>query len=74
MSIQYLSNENGQVTAVQFPIEEWEKLKKIYPDIDAFDFSLPEWQKEILDKRMQVLTDEPGRIKPLSELMTELEK
>lgn len=27
MSIQYLSNENGQVTAVQLPIEDWEKIK-----------------------------------------------
>lgn len=74
MSIQYLSNENGQVTAVQLPIEEWEKLKIMYPNIDTVDFSLPEWHKEILDKRLRAIAKDSTRIKPISELMSELEK
>lgn len=74
MSIQYLSNENGQVTAVQLPIEEWEKIKSIYPNIDSIDFSLPEWHKEVLDSRLKAIVDNPERLKPISELMTELDK
>lgn len=74
MSIQYLSNENGQVTAVQLPIEEWEKIKIIYPNIDTVDFSLPEWHKEILDNRLQAIAKNSTRIKPISALISELEK
>lgn len=74
MSIQYLSNENGQVTAVQLPIEEWEKIKSIYPNVDSIDFSLPEWHKVIIDSRLQAIQDNPERIKPISELMKELDK
>ena len=74
MSIQYLSNENGQVTAVQLPIEDWEKIKSLYPNVDNIDFSLPEWHKEILDKRLQAIVEDPKRIKPISELMSELDK
>ncbi|TKC02333.1 addiction module protein [Pedobacter cryotolerans] len=74
MNIQYLSNENGLVTAVQLPIEEWEKIKSIYPNVDSVDFSLPEWHKEILDSRLQAIEDNPERVKPISELMSELDK
>jgi len=58
MSIQYLSNENGQVTAVQVPIEEWEKIKRLYPNLETIDFSLPEWHREILDSRLDVMSRE----------------
>jgi len=36
MSVQYLSNEKGQVTAVQLPIEEWEFIKIKYPDVNIW--------------------------------------
>jgi len=74
MSIQYLSNENGQITAVQLSIEDWEKIKSVYPNIDNIDFSLPQWHKEILDQRLQAIVEDQKRIKPISKLMSELDK
>lgn len=29
MNVQYVSNEKGQIVAVQLPIKEWERIKKI---------------------------------------------
>jgi Putative addiction module component len=73
MSIQYLSDEKGQVTAVQLPIEEWEMIKSKYPEIDHLDFKLPEWHKEIIDSRLLAIENNPERIRPISELLNELD-
>ncbi len=73
MSVQYLSNEKGQITAVQVPIEEWEMIKNKYPDIDHIDSKLPQWHQEIIDDRLDALKNHPELIKPISELMNELD-
>ncbi len=74
MSVQYLSNEKGQVTAVQLPIKEWEILKSKYPDIDHLDSKLPQWHKDIIDSRLDALEKNPELIRPISELIGELDK
>jgi len=74
MSVQYLSDEKGHITAVQLPIEEWEIMKTKYPDISHLDTELPEWQKNIIDARLDDLKNNPGRIRPISELFEELDK
>jgi len=74
MSVQYLSNEKGQVTAVQLPIKEWEMLKSKYPDIDHLDSDLPQWHKDIIDARLDALEKNPELIRPISELIDELDK
>jgi hypothetical protein len=74
MSLQYLSNEKGQVTAVQVPIEEWEMLRSKYPDLDAIDTDLPDWQKELIDTRLNAIKENPGRILPIDLLIEELDR
>lgn len=74
MSIQYLSNEQGQITAVQLPIEDWEKIKNLYPEVESIDVSLPEWHKEVLDARLQSLSKNSNKIAPLSALIEELDQ
>jgi len=74
MSIQYLSDEHGQITAVQLSIEEWEKIKNRYPEVESFDISLPEWHKEILDTRLQSLSEDSNKTQPLSLLIKELDR
>ena len=49
MSVQYLSDEKGRVTAVQVPIKEWEIIKNKYPDVASIDSELPQWQKDIIE-------------------------
>ena len=74
MSVQYLSNDKGQVTAVQVPIEEWEMIKSKYPDIDHMDSALPQWHKDLIDARLSSIENNPHKIRPISELMDELDK
>jgi hypothetical protein len=72
MSVQYLSNKEGQITAVQVSISEWELIKNKYPDIESA-ISLPEWQIELLDNRLASIKEHPERIKPIAQLLEELD-
>ncbi|MES2377297.1 MAG: addiction module protein [Bacteroidota bacterium] len=74
MSLQYLSDEKGHVVAVQVPIDEWVLLKSKYPDIDANDVSIPEWQKELIDDRLSAIKQNPERILPIDTLIEELDR
>jgi hypothetical protein len=75
MSLQYLSNEKGQVTAVQVPIKEWEQLKSKYPDLDAVIYTdIPVWQKELIDARLSTINENPNRILPIETLIEELDR
>jgi hypothetical protein len=71
--MQYLSNKNGQVTAVQILINEWELIKDKYPDIDS-DISLPEWQKELIDNRLASIKKNPERVRSIEGLIKELDQ
>jgi hypothetical protein len=74
MNVQYLSDEKGQITAVQVPIKEWEMIKTKYPEVDYIDSQLPQWQKNLIDARLADLKNNPDRIRPISELFEELDK
>ena len=73
MSVQYLSNKDGQITTVQIPINEWEVIKDKYPDIE-FDTSLPEWQKELIDNRLELINKNPQSVQSIEGLMKELDR
>jgi hypothetical protein len=71
MSVQYVSNKNGKVTAVQLPIKEWEAIKSKYPDVDEVDHEFPQWHKDIIDARLDHIKLNPEKIRPISELWDE---
>jgi hypothetical protein len=73
MSVQYLSNKEGEIVAVQVPIEEWRVIKSKHPDIES-DVSLPEWQKKLIDKRLSAIDKDPNRILPIEGLFEELDR
>ncbi len=54
MKIQYLSDSNGNTTAVIIPIDEWNQIKARHKDLEEFEDSdeLPEAAKTILDERI----------------------
>ncbi len=74
MSIQYVSNEKGKVTAVQLPIKEWERIKKQYPDIENIDAELPDWQKSLLDERLDAIAKDRHKVRPIEGLLAELDR
>jgi hypothetical protein len=74
MSLQYLSDENGQIIAVQVPITDWEMLRRKYPEIEAPASDLPDWQKALIDSRLKAIEENPGRILPIDSLLAELDR
>ncbi|MEQ8553242.1 MAG: hypothetical protein RIC06_03485 [Cyclobacteriaceae bacterium] len=52
MSLQYITNEKGETTGVFIPIQEWDNLKSKYKGIEEDAYTVPEWQKEIVRKRI----------------------
>ena len=72
MSLQYLSDENGQIVAVQVPITDWEILRRKYPEIEAPPSDLPDWQKALIDSRLKAIEENPGRILLIDSLLTSL--
>ncbi|WP_116786943.1 addiction module component CHP02574 family protein [Flavobacterium psychrotrophum] len=54
MKLQYISDNEGNTTAVVIPIEEWNEIKARHSDIAEAenDYELSESAKAILDERL----------------------
>lgn len=74
MRTQIIQDHNGLPTGVFIPIEDWENIKKKYPDIDKINQDIPQWQKDILDKRLDDYKSNPDSFKPIDELFDVLER
>lgn len=74
MPVNYVSDNTGVTIAIQIPIDEWIRIKRKYPDVDDLDNQLPDWQKELIDTRLQLIKEHPERLKPVEELFNELDK
>lgn len=69
MSLQYLQDNNGHTTAVVVPIEEWNRFTEKYKDLEE----LPQWQKNIIDERLDLIKNHPEELLPLEDFMKELD-
>jgi hypothetical protein len=74
MSVNYVSDSSGETIAVQISIDDWQKIKNKYPDVDSIDGNIPQWQRDMLDKRMKAIQDNPNSIKDIEGLFEELDK
>lgn len=74
MSVNYLSDNTGETFAVQIPIDEWKKIKNKYPDVDDIDGDLPQWQKDMIDRRMNAIENDPQSVRDITGLFDELDK
>ena len=70
MSLQYIQDVNGATTAVVIPIDEWNKITEKYIDLEE----LPQWQKNILDQRLEMYQNHPERVMPIEQFFEQLEK
>ena len=69
MNLQYLQDNNGNTTAVVIPIEEWNLITEKYNELEE----LPQWQKKIIDKRLDFVKNHPDQLVPLEQFMKELD-
>lgn len=74
MPVNYVSDNTGSTIAVQIPSEEWMGIKNKYPDVDNLNGELPDWQKQLIDQRLQAIASDPNRLHPIEELLEELDQ
>jgi len=63
MKLQILQDGKGKNTGVFIPMEDWALIKEQYPDIENADSELPQWEKELIDNRLDSITKSPDRLK-----------
>lgn len=74
MKAQIIQDHIGLPSGVFIPMKDWEVIKSQYPDIEEISNDIPEWQKEILTKRLEAIAKNPERIKPIQGLFDALDK
>ena len=65
---QILNDQQGTPMGVFIPIKSWNNLIFQYPDIETSDADLPQWEKDFIDKRLDVAQRNPERLKPIEML------
>ncbi len=74
MNPQVILDSNGKNTGVFIPIEDWNLIESTYPDINNLSKELPQWQKDIIDTRLDAIAKDPQRLKPIENLFEILHK
>ena len=72
MKAQIIQDYNGLPTGVFIPIEDWTLIKNCYPDIETIEQELPQWEKDLIDERLEVITKNPKRLRTIESLFEEL--
>lgn len=74
MKLQVLKDNSGNQTGVSVPIEDWKLIKDNYPGIEMIDRELSQNEKDLIDSRLDAIAKNPKRLRPISELLEELNK
>jgi Putative addiction module component len=74
MNLQYITDANGQTTGVFIPIDEWNDLKTRFKDIDEQSLEIPEWHKEIVRRRMELINNNPKELLDFHNAIDTIEK
>jgi len=63
MNLQYITDNKGIETGVYIPIQDWISFVQKYSKIiDEINFTVPDWHKENVRKRLQKIKNEPERL------------
>lgn len=68
MKKQIINGDDGNPAGVFIPIEDWERIKSQFPNIDQLDKDIPDWQKDLLDERLEDL-NKPGNVHDIEKLL-----
>ncbi len=74
MNLQYITDANGQTKGVFIPIDEWNDLKTRFKDIDEQSLEIPEWHKEIVRRRMELIDSNPEGLLDFDSTIDAIEK
>ena len=75
MNLQYLHDISGNTTGVFIPIKAWNKLKEKYHDIEIEENTeLHQWQKDIIDERLEKITKDNEKFQDFETAIGEIEK
>ena len=69
---QILKDQQGAPMGVFIPIQSWNDLIFQYPEIENSDVDLPQWEKDFIDKRLDMAQHYPERLKPVEMLFESL--
>ncbi len=74
MRTQIIQDYNGLPTGVFIPIEDWTLIKNNYPDIETLEQELPQWEKDLIDSRLDAIAKNPERLQSIESLFAELKR
>ena len=74
MKLQVLQDNLGNEMGVYLPMEDWTLIKNNYPDIETVGQDLPQWERDLIDKRLNGIQANPKRLRPINELFEELNR
>ena len=72
IATQVLKDQQGMPMGVFIPMQTWQNLIFQYPDIEAFDADIPQWEKDFIDARLAMAQQQPERLKPVEMLFETL--
>lgn len=73
MKTQVIENSNGTAAGVFIPQEDWNNLKRQFPNLEKVNAKIPKWQKELLDERLKSMKKK-DQLKPIDSLFDLLDK
>ncbi len=74
MKLQVLIDDLGNQTGVYVPMEDWTLIKNNYPDIETLEQELPQWEKDLINQRLEAIAKNPERLQPIENLFEELKR
>ncbi len=74
MNFQYLHDLSGKTTGVFIPIKVWNRLKEKYKGLELENaLELDQWQKDIIDDRLEKVAKENEKFQDFEKAIEEIE-
>ncbi len=74
MRFQIIRDGHGKNAGVFIPMEDWTLIKNQYPDIENVDIGSEQWEKDLIDTRLDAIAKSPDQLKQGENLLNELKR
>ena len=72
MQLKYITDNQGQVTGVYIPINEWNTIKKKYNLHEQEDVDIPSWHMDVVNERLADYNAHPETRKDFDDAMDDI--